>query len=577
MLVAAGAAFGVWQAGYFNSSSGKFGARSVLEFEFLTESGKTFFPSISPDKQFIAYIISDKDLYSIVLQNIETGSITQVVSPKKYEIRSPQFSKDGNYLYYAARDGGQESTVYKTPIFGGTSQKIATNVNQNFSISFDGEWLAYFRYHPQTDSRYLLVCRKDGSGERIVSEGGKKLDFRVWGVAPAWSPDGQKIAASVFNRVKDEKPDTYFVEVDVRDGSIKKLNAPDWKIAFQAYWLADSAGFVALVQEKPDMPLQLWHLDYPSGAAVPITNDNNNYTEFRLAPDSEFIIATVNQHLSNLQLIPVKNPEQVIKLTDSTTIKRGFMGLDWTPDGKNLIYVQIEGLMAGNLWKMNIETRRTTQLTFDQGAWNQFPDVAPDGKSVFFSSDRTGIRHIWQVDIDGTNLQQISDGSGEEFPVISNDGNRLFYQEAKHLWRKNLNGGKPVKLMENAAPIAVSYDIGYIIASYYDKNEINENQWKQVLLSLEADGKAEIMDFLPAGQNASRWRNDNLGIYLLSSGETVTNIEFYSLADKSINSITNFESQQISNLSLSPDGKTFAVGRGEKINNVLKIKGFKNN
>lgn len=575
-ILAVGTGVWTWQNDFlsFRRSAAFDDSRPILDFKRLTESGNVFFPAISPDKQFIAYIVGEKDMFSIVLQNIETGSTTTIVAPENYEMRSPQFSNDGNYLYYAARDGQQESTVYKTPIFGGTSQRIVTNVNQNFSISPDGEQLAFFRYNTNTKGRDLIVCRSDGSDERIVTESGKKTVFQVWETAPAWSPDGKKIVTPVLNKLENDQPKNYFIEINVADGIQKKLNAPAWKIALQAYWLADGAGLVALVQEKPEMPLQLWHLAYPGGEAKPITNDDNNYTEFRLAPDSEFIIATKKRHPFNLQIFSIENPEKITELTDGTAIKRGYMGIDWTPDGKNLVYVQIEGLTAGNIWKMDTETRKATQLTFDKGTSNQFPSVAPDGDSIVFSSDRNGRRHIWQMNSDGTNLRQITTGTGEQHPRISPDGKWLFYAERKSLWKKPLAGGEPVRLLANAAPADVSPNGKNLVAGFYDANETKKNQWKQILVPLEEGGEPEILDFLSARMHSVRWNKEGTGIYFLSTSETVTNIEFYSLADKSIRRITDFDSQQIHDFNISPDGRTIAAGRGEKTSNIYKISGF---
>lgn len=576
LLLAVGAGVWIWQRDSRNSrkSAAFDNSRPILDFKRLTESGNAFFPAISPDKHFAAYIVSEGEMISIVLQNIETGSTTEIISPQKYELRSPQFSKDGNYLYYAARNGQQESTVYKTPIFGGTPQQITTNVNQNFSISPDGEWLAYFRFNTETKGSDLIVCRNDGSDERIITKSGKEWVFRVWEVAPAWSPDGKKIVTSVLNKLENELPKNYFVEINIADGIQKKLNAPAWKIALQAYWLADGTGLVALVQEKPEMPLQLWHLAYPDGDAKPITNDDNQYTEFRLASDSEFIIATKNHHPFNLQIIPIENPEKITELTEGTAIKRGYMGVDWTPDGKELIYVQIEGLLAGNIWKMDIETKNAKQLTFDKDAWNQFPFAAPDGNSIVFSSNRSGAWHIWQINTDGTNLRQITNGGGEQHPRISPDGKWLFYSERKSLWKKSLSGSEPVKLLESAAPSGISPDGKYLVAGFYDANETENNQWKQILLPLENDSKPEIPDFLSARLHSVRWNVEGTGLYFLSASETVSNIEFYSLKDKSIRRITNFHSQQIHDFSISPDGTSIAVGRGEKTNNIYKISGF---
>jgi Tol biopolymer transport system component len=492
---------------------------------------------------------------------VATGSETEILPPREYELRSPQFSADGNHVFYGARDGRQETTVYQVPIFGGTSRQIVTNVNHNFTISPDGVWLAFVRYDPGIHGNHLIVCRTDGSDERVVASHKQTTFFRAWGAYPSWSPDGKKIVTSVHRDLGHKAPEerkSYFVEIDLDTGNEKILNAPHWSVALNAFWLPDGSGFIAQVQNGADEYYQLWHLSYPDGLARPLTNDINNYTEFRLAPDASFIIASEEKSPHNLQLISTGDTTQIRHLTSSTTIQRGVLGLDWTPDAKEIVYLQLEGLAAGNIWKMNVETLESSQLTFDKGAWNRYPSVTPDGRSIVFASNRTGKWHIWQMDMDGTGLRQITDGSGENIQQVSPDGKWLAYvtpgEKPNTLWKRPLAGGDPIKVLQDAGGrFAISPDFRQIVSSYYDPDEKNKNPWKYVLLPFDGDGSIEDTGFWSQAAIV-RWKPDGTGIYYLSTGQSNTNIWLYSTADKTKRPVTNFDSQEIIDLSVSPDG-----------------------
>ncbi len=84
--------------------------------------------------------------------------------------------------------------------------------------------------------------------------------------------------------------------------------------------------------------------------------------------------------------------------TDETT----WSSLDVTPDGKKFVFD-----MLGDLYIAEIGGGNATPLTQDF-AWNIQPAVSPDGKEIAFISDRDGISNVWVMNVDGSNLRQIT-------------------------------------------------------------------------------------------------------------------------------------------------------------------------
>ncbi|MFV0388004.1 MAG: amidohydrolase family protein [Pyrinomonadaceae bacterium] len=84
--------------------------------------------------------------------------------------------------------------------------------------------------------------------------------------------------------------------------------------------------------------------------------------------------------------------------TDETT----WSSLDVSPDGKKFVFD-----MLGDIYIVDIAGGNARALTQDF-AWNIQPAISPDGKQVAFVSDRDGISNIWTMNIDGTNLRQVS-------------------------------------------------------------------------------------------------------------------------------------------------------------------------
>jgi len=169
--------------------------------------------------------------------------------------------------------------------------------------------------------------------------------------------------------------------------------------------------------------------------------------------------------------------ESILEVIDVETARRrivystrDYIGLaDWTPDGKSLIYnkngrlylmtlsgdapepldpdtaaqyrdrrglspdkkmivysAQHEG--SHHIYTMPKNTTRKTQLT-DYPGRNDAPQYAPDGKYIYFNSDRTGIMKIWRMQPDGSEQTQMTFGGEyqDRFPQPSPDGKMLAF------------------------------------------------------------------------------------------------------------------------------------------------------
>ena len=456
--------------------------RVLLEFERLTDSGKAYFPTVSPDRQSFAFISVEHGKYAIQLQNIATRSKTVVVPPSEKEIGRAKFSPDGNYLFYRQDEKtGGPGIIYQIPIFGGTPRVIVNRTTSEVSISPDGHWLAFIRLTPERHSQELVICRSaDGSDEKVVSTRSGNESFILWGFSPSWSPDGTKVFVGL---VTEATPDASsaghegFGLMSVADGSFERISTPKWNNFIQAEWQPDGKSIWFLAREKATDPYQIWKVSYPDGKERRVTNDSHDYRYFSIAGDGEFILATHERTFYNLWLIPVTGSGDGKQLTFSSELRHGDRGVSWTPDGKELVYTLVENNEGTNLWKLNVATLENRQLTFDRHRINWYPRVTPDGASVIFSSNRDGGTHVWQMRTDGSDLRPITAGPGESFSNITGDGKWLIYASPawnpEALWKRSLaNDTEPVKLLTGAGGSnSISPDSKHLIVSYKTAGE----------------------------------------------------------------------------------------------------------
>ncbi len=543
-----------------------------LRYERVTASGRAFFVGLSRDDQHAAYVVHTEDnKYSLVLHNLPSGSETTIIAPQVLHLFNIQFSPDGKHVYYSAHNAASRLAVFRIPLYGGSPHLITDELAHSFSISPDGDWLAFYKRIPEAGIHQLNVCRSGDCSElRTIATRGDGSGFVIWGASPSWSPDGSKLLSAAFSKDSSGgKAKHHLIETVLATGESNPIASPNWHSVHQSYWSADGNEILALVREAAGDPVQIWRLNYHSGAAERLTNDFNDYREFRPSSDLSFLIASTWSKSENLFLVPVNDPNSAQQLTFDVAGSNGAWGIKWTPDGKELLYTKANGHQTGNLWRLDLDALESVQVTFDKETLPLFIDVTPDGNSAVFSTNRTGGRHVWQVDLDGKNLRQLTNGDGASHPEISPDGKWLYFM-AKGLLKMPLNGGEASQvLVDGIANHRISPTDPTKFVGYYYDPAAKEQPYKLGLFSEDDPANPRALN-IPG--RIIEWKPDGSGVYYLdSSGESFSNIWFLPLDREKPLQITNFSDQIISNFSLSPDGRTFAVSRGLAVGNIVKI------
>jgi Tol biopolymer transport system component len=95
----------------------------------------------------------------------------------------------------------------------------------------------------------------------------------------------------------------------------------------------------------------------------------------------------------------VLETEQIIEFdTDEVT----WMSVDVSPDGRTMVFD-----LLGDLYTLPIEGGSATRIVGGLSFESQ-PTWSPDGKTIAFLTDRTGIENLWIADADGANPRAVS-------------------------------------------------------------------------------------------------------------------------------------------------------------------------
>ncbi|MCC8035630.1 MAG: prolyl oligopeptidase family serine peptidase, partial [Rikenellaceae bacterium] len=107
-------------------------------------------------------------------------------------------------------------------------------------------------------------------------------------------------------------------------------------------------------------------------------------------------------------------------------------GFDISPDGKSVVYAVTtydvkENSGSSSLYLVDFSGGEHIRLT-DTGHNDSSPVWSPDGKSIYFMSDRGGSDQAWRYDVAEGSLSQLSDvADGIDAFGISPDGSKAFY------------------------------------------------------------------------------------------------------------------------------------------------------
>ncbi len=585
ILVAAGG-FGIYS---FLSRSGPIPFQNFTITQ-VTNTGKAEEAAISPDGKYVLNVQNDNGLKSLWLRNVPTGSDTQIVPPAAAIYKALSFSPDGNYVYFrkAGLNTATEWDLYRAPVLGGTPQVILRDVDTGMTFSPDGHHMAYARANDPDVGKYrLLTANLDGSDETVLL------------IAPyspadmpqsmAWSPDGKRIAYSVFTLGDALGSIKVF---DIAGKRVDPFTSFKNELLSDVVWLPSGQWLLAMYSEKgPSYLHQIGLISHSGGSILPITRDTNGYSTLTISADGK-TAATVQVRITrSLNLLPnggaQKNaPEPVVEAQD-------VQSLAWSADGKLLVSD------GKGLRQMYMDGGQQTTILNDPSSW--IVDVARCGDRYLVLSwafhDGTNRAGIWRANADGSNPTQLSRGKFDVAPVCSPDGKWVYYFDswkAQSAMRVPLQGGAPEPVPLSDVPNMYGFGAGETISPdgkllVFNSESTAPNNPQQVLnrlalVELDADAKGQSSPRLiqpdpriTGGIGGNAFANDltftpdGKSLAYIIRDQGVDNIFVQPVNGSTGHQITNFTSDNIAEFQWSPDGKTLAVARTHNTSDVVLL------
>ena len=341
-------------------------------------------------------------------------------------------------------------------LFGGSftsfiAKKYGRDKLADLSIDYSGRWWPFLVN--STANRVLgsdyselwdewkaeLTSRYEADKQKVLAQGfstSRALtpnQFNKGGyqnLAPSISPDGKQIA--YFVRNADEHPAIHLMNID---GSadhklIDNVNSSSPDIA----WREDGKGFYYTkieVVRNTNLYNDIYYYDLERRKEIRLTK----YLRVRdpaPSPDGSKLVFVTNRlgktRLATIPLLPeikIVHEQDISWLNEESEYQ--FETPRFSPDGQKIVVGVRQPDGYKDIWILDSQGNKLEELMHDRAIDNGAVWSA-DGRSIYFSSDRSGIFNLYVYDLDHKQISQVSNVLGGAFmPTLTPDGSAIVF------------------------------------------------------------------------------------------------------------------------------------------------------
>ena len=501
---------GLLGAGYFAYTSAK--PNPVLRATLLPPDRSSFVtgltasgpPAISPDGTQLAFTAQDeKGAIQLYVRGL--NSLTAQSLDGTQNALYPFWSADSRSVGFFA-----DGKLKRIEATGGPAQVLADAAG---TAAPGGTWSAdgTIVFAPKTGELMSVPAR--GGTATAVSKLGADETAHRW---PVFLPDGKHYL--------------FFAAGSKMAVAVGELGSTEHKVLFEnASHAIYANGYLLFVREDTLMaqPFSLSNLS-TTGDPVPLAEHVNVNTTFRgviAASNNGVLVYQGAQDSAGWTLAWVDRDG---KHSDFADLGRYF-GPSISPDGKQVAVAVSERPGANqDIWIYDLARSTKTRLTFGPAA-DQYPAWTPDGKHVFFVSDRKGTFEIYSkaADNSGTEEPVVVDQHSKGWMSVSGDGKWIAYQRfgektGLDIWAMPLTGDRkafPV-VQTDAVEVEpqISPDGKWLAYSSTVSGQLD------VFITAFPGGGAK-WQVSSSGGRGPRWRGDGKELYFISGARQMMAVD----------------------------------------------------
>ncbi len=199
------------------------------------------------------------------------------------------------------------------------------------------------------------------------------------------------------------------------------------------------------------------------------------------------------------------------------------------------------------------------------------------GRHIVMDSNRAGGVNIWRMDMDGSNLLQLTRSDADVAPSCSPDGKWVAYQSLRvgkwTLWKVGIEGGEPVELTKDwTVSPAISPDGKWIACMYLPDPQ---RPHKLAVFPSAGGAPTKIFDYPVTAGEEIQWARDGRSVAYIDTRRGVSNLWGQPLDGGPPKQLTNFKTDLIFRFAWSRGGQELVLSRGVENDDVVMINNFR--
>lgn len=446
----------------------------------------------SPDGHLLAFSSNRNGADNVYSMTAEGGSVTRVTFGDRPETPSG-WSPDGEMIYYHARKDGEvpfEPRMYRVPAAGGQAWRMLECVGSCARVSPNGKHMVFTRgWSPFARTGYRGPANHDAwTYEFATGRFSQLTNFKGSDLYPVWSAD----SAGVY--VLSDRPGRAV------DGAWTDARA------VHNVWFVPLDGGEAR------------QVTFASGERVrdfSVSGDGRRlaYTQW----DKIFVVdlSRAGEAGQSLREIHIEaGDDSSLKPAELRTFSRDADEIEPSPDGKEIALV-----VRGEIFVIRTEPEKPTRRVTNGPARDRDVTWSPDGKALFFVSDREGQEDIYRAtsaenpakalaDSLRFKIERVTDNPQiERSPSVAPDGKTLaFSRNRGDLMLRDLKSGSERRLFEswNQPQFRWSPDSKWLLYAIEDE-EFNADVW---IAAADGSGEAVNISQHPDNDVNPQWSAD---------------------------------------------------------------------